>query len=784
MTNPPEAWPSWFGLWNDAASYMVDRWQRGVLMLDVLRQRGNQYHAWMRQEAPTVLHFEAEMVLDGRTLPRPVNYSLTRVVPPEGTRIDPRKRPFVVVDPRAGHGPGIGGFKPDSEVGAALRAGHTCYFIGFLPRPVHGQTVEDVMDAEAAFLERVIAMHPMAEGKPVVIGNCQAGWQLMMTAATRPELFGPIVIAGAPLSYWAGWRGKNPMRYSGGLLGGTWMTAFASDLGAGLFDGTWLVENFENLNPANTLWTKQYNLFSKIDTETPRYLEFEKWWAGHVLLNAAEIQYITDNLFVGNKLATAELVTKRGTRIDLRNIKSPIIVFCSRGDNITPPPQALGWITDLYKDVNDIRAHGQTIVYALHDSIGHLGIFVSGSVARKEHEEFASNIDFIDVLPPGLYETEITPRTGEEVNPELLDGNYVLRFGRRSIDEVEAIVEPREDDEKRFAAAARLSNVNLAIYRTLFQPFVRAMVSEPVAEWIRRMHPLRVQYDMFSDRNPFVAAMAPLAEAVRADRRPAAPDNPFVTLEGNFSQRVEEALDRYRDLRDEMAEKTFLGFYGLPVLQALVGLGPEADPPRRRPGDEPEHRAFIANRVAELRARMAEGGPREAELRALLYAQLAERTTDERSFTMLRRMQEEEGSDISLAAFKQTLRDQLLMLLIDHEAALTALPKLLNGASAEEIERRLAAVHRIATAAGDLGERSQARLNAVERIFREAAAKAGSGVSAAEAAPAAAEVAASAPDMHPAPHAAGEAPERLPPAAQAERRPPPSRRRRDETPLH
>jgi Protein of unknown function (DUF3141) len=32
---------------------------------------------------------------------------------------------------------------PDSEIGVALKAGHPCYFIGFLPDPMPGQTIED-----------------------------------------------------------------------------------------------------------------------------------------------------------------------------------------------------------------------------------------------------------------------------------------------------------------------------------------------------------------------------------------------------------------------------------------------------------------------------------------------------------------------------------------------------------------------------------------------------------------------------------------------------------------
>jgi len=49
-----------------------------------------------------------------------------------------------------------------------------------------------------------------------VIGNCQAGWAVMMLAATRPELFGPLIIPGSPLSYWAGaWRARTRCRYTG-----------------------------------------------------------------------------------------------------------------------------------------------------------------------------------------------------------------------------------------------------------------------------------------------------------------------------------------------------------------------------------------------------------------------------------------------------------------------------------------------------------------------------------------------------------------------------------------
>ena len=232
-----------------ALGYLVDVAQRQVLFMDTMRERGNRYLEHCAKAAPHVLSYAAELILDGRTLPRPVNYALARIIPPKGIEIDPIRRPFVIVDPRGGHGPGIGGFKADSEIGVALKAGHSCYFVGFLPDPMPGQTIEDIARAEAIFLEKVIALHPEAEGKPCVIGNCQAGWAVMMLAAIRPELFGPLILAGSPLSYWAGLKGGSPMRYSGGLLGGSWLTALTSDMGAGKFDGSWLVENFESSEP-------------------------------------------------------------------------------------------------------------------------------------------------------------------------------------------------------------------------------------------------------------------------------------------------------------------------------------------------------------------------------------------------------------------------------------------------------------------------------------------------------------------------------------------------------
>jgi uncharacterized protein DUF3141 len=712
-----------FGLLGAATEYFVDAAQRNILFWDVMRQRGNAYRKHLAETAPHVLEYKVELILDGRTLPRPVNYALVRVVPPQGVKIDPTRRPFVVVDPRAGHGPGIGGFKSDSEIGVALKAGHPCYFVGFLPDPMPRQTIGDVARAEAVFLEKVMELHPKADGKPCVIGNCQAGWAVMMLAAMRPELFGPIIVAGSPLSYWAGVRGQNPMRYTGGVLGGSWPTALISDLGGGKFDGAWLVQNFENLNPSNTLWTKQYNLYSKIDTEAERYLGFERWWGGHVNLNAEEIQFIVDELFVGNHLAAGTIRTSDGTTIDLRTIRSPIVVFCSKGDNITPPQQALGWILDLYEDVNDIRSYGQTIVYTVHESVGHLGIFVSGGVARKEHGELSSNIDLIDTLPPGLYEALFESKTAATISPDLVKGDWVMRCEARTLDDIRALGGNDVAEERRFATVARVSEGNLALYRTFAQPVIRSLVTAPMAKWAHELHPLRLQYEMFSDANPFMAPLKAMANWVRENRSPADKENPFLGAQEQISQHITASLDAWRDWRDTMSEHMFLWTYGSPALQAAVGIDPNATEPSRKALKSPFHRELLHTRIAELKSHIPAGGLREAVIRSVLYIGMARGSVDERGFELVRRLragQRDAKQDmpvLPLAGFKALVRQQFLMLLIDPEGALAAIPAMLP----PEIEVRTKAFESIrdllTAARGELSAEDNERSARIAGLF-------------------------------------------------------------------
>jgi hypothetical protein len=694
-------------------NYIQDAFERSILFLDILRQRGNDYLEQSSRTAPHVLSFGFNLLIDGRTLPKPVNYALVEIVPPTDVTIDPQQRPFIVFDPRAGHGPGIGGMKHDSEIGVALRAGHPCYFVGFLPRPEQGQTIEDVCRAEEHFVRVVAERHRNADGKPVLIGNCQAGWQVMMMAAMAPDLPGPILIAGTPLSYWAGVRGKYPMRYLGGMLGGTWLAWLMGDMGNGIFDGAWLVSNFESNNPANTFWEKGYNVYANVDSEAKRFLDFEKWWGNPVLLNAEEIQFIVDELFVGNRLTSGNIVASNGERIDMRKIRSPIIVFCSFGDDITPPQQALDWILDLYDDVDDLIANGQTIIYSLHQSIGHLGIFVSGKVAKKEHEEFVLNMNLIDVMPPGLYEVVLTEADGSVSHPDLLEGKYIAKVVPRTLDDIRALGHNDAADQRRFETVARVSDINQGLYRTFISPIVKSLTTQTSAEFLREMHPNRVAFRAFSDQNLLMPPVASLAEKVGANRHPVEARNPFLALEKIASSWIVTNLEIFAKMREAMTEAIFLNTYGSSLLQTAVGLKAEHSDTGRRI----EHDLARAETRSKLEADMRRGGFVEAGLRSLLYVLRGE-GADERQFNALEALRKRapEGERLPFSQLRDIMRRQATLLRSNEKRAISSISKLLPD-DPEARRRTLTAICDVISAAGELDSTEATRFENIKRLF-------------------------------------------------------------------
>ena len=171
---------------------------------------------------------------------------------------------------------------------------------------------------------------------------------------------------------------------------------------------------------------------------------------------------------------------------------------------------------------------------------------------------------------------------------------------------------------------------------------------------------------------------------------------------------IVDALDRYRDLRDQATETFFLSFYGSPAVQALAGVCSDQAAAHPHVGRDVAREACAASRIAALEAKFEHGSLVEAGLRALLYVNLGhpDRLADERVFATLRHLRQNlpDGCRLGLLRFKEILRDQYLLLRRDEERALAAIPGLLP---ADPAQRRLVldAVRRAAEPRANLRSR-------------------------------------------------------------------------------
>jgi len=577
---------------NPFFEYSIDRLQRTAIIGNLLRRQSYLFFKDIENGQPPVVSFRYEIIMDGRKFDKPVNYALAKIIERRGEQerrksseskdVEKRrsgerrqrpdsglahseenfKRPIIIVDPRSGNGPGIAGSKKNSEIGMALNTGQPVYYIIFFPVPEKGQTLEDVKNAEIKFIQEVKKLHPEAP-RPSVIGNSQSGWALAMLSAEEPDLAGPLILNGSPISYWAGVEGKHIMRYRTGIMGGSWLVSFLSDLGHGLFDGAYLVTGYEAVDPANTFFKQPYKLFSNVDKEHTNYLKFERWWNSYYMMTEEEIDFIVNKLFIENSLEKGEIGFADGKKIDLKELKDPLVLFSSGADNITPPQQALNWITKVWGSVDEIKEKKQVIVYLLHENIRHMGIFVSDRVAKKEHKGILKSVEQVGYLSPGLYEMKI-----EKSDPRYSEKEYDIRFEERTFEDIKNL-DDNDVDELSFYPVVPVSHFNDKVYTQFFRPVVRSFVNKWNAPFIKMHNTQRTVRYIFSDMNPLMFWFKTAGRLSHKNRIKSSRDNPFVLMEEKCAGLISEALDFQRDQRDAFQETFFRQVYGNPFIRSF-----------------------------------------------------------------------------------------------------------------------------------------------------------------------------------------------------------------------
>jgi hypothetical protein len=284
-------------------------------------------------------------------------------------------------------------------------------------------------------------------------------------------------------------------------------------------------------------------------------------------------------------------------------------------------------------------------------------------VAKRETAELAGALELIDTLPPGLYEAIITDTHPEMPGLEYTDGRYLIQFMPRTTDDILALDDGRKD-EQAFEVVNRVSQINQGLYDTFASPIVKAMSNEATARVLRETNPARLERWFFSDMNPWMLWVKSMAETVRANRRPVG--------------QIEQALDQYRDVRDEMSERMFKAIYESPWLAAAVGA--DAQNLGRR---GPQSTTWEQDELKRLKRQEFEAGVEQGTLldawaRLVIYVRPEGVGVDERPFNMVRRMIEELKPENvpPLAALKAAVKRQAFILALDEERAIAALPKL------------------------------------------------------------------------------------------------------------
>ena len=547
---------------DDVRAYATDMQQRLALTLEVLSERAEQDIEHEKAGTPPVLIYDHEVALDGRTLPRPTNKVLLKILPPDGIEVKDWKRPYMIVDPRAGHGAGIGGFKTDSQVGVALRDGHPVYFVVFRPHPEPGQTLADVMRAEAAFVAEIRAPPPRrAEADrrrqlPGRLGEPASSPPPIPTsrAARGQRRAGRLLVRPARRKSHALQRRPARRRAAGALC---------SPISATASSTAPISSRISRCSIPGATFSASTTISSprrSAPGELPRVREMVGRLPFHERGRRSTGSSRTCSSATGSRAArrtsstAARSISRRSAR---RSSCSP-----SWGDNITPPQQALNWIVDTYADEHEIKIRGQRIIYMVHDKVGHLGIFVSSSVAKKEHAEVTSTMKTIEALSPGLYEMTIDRQ----------DRRGRRRALPRQLPRTQDGRHPRHRRERPLGRArfrggrALLRSSERISTKSGARPLVQAWVTPEVADLLRKMHPGRVSRALFGDVNPLTKNVRERAAQAAAERKPADPNNPFLHLEKLWADGVVNTLDAMRDFRDAVYEMTFLGVYGSPTM--------------------------------------------------------------------------------------------------------------------------------------------------------------------------------------------------------------------------
>ncbi|MCK7498050.1 MAG: DUF3141 domain-containing protein [Comamonadaceae bacterium] len=375
----------------------------------------------------------------------------------------------------------------------------------------------------ASSCSKVRELHPDSP-KPAIVGNCQGGWAAMMLAAVRPGRHRPDrdqrradVLLGRRLAARA--RATTRCATPAACSAAPGSRRSRADLGAGMFDGAYLVRELREPEPG------QHVLGQVLQPVRERR---------HRAAALPRVRALVGRLLPdeprGDRVdhaATSSSATSCG-RATVRRARRQ--VFDLRDDQGADRRCSRRWATTSRRrsrrstgsptstaSTEEIKARGQVIVGLLHEDVGHLGIFVSGKVAKKEHAQIVSVLKSIEALPPGLYGMQITRAQAARRRASSTRSSS----SSARLEDIAQAAEPlRARRREALRGGGRAVRADRARLRAARAPDRAPDDARVAGQGLRELHPLRTQRWAISDHNPFVAALAPAAALARAWRQP------------------------------------------------------------------------------------------------------------------------------------------------------------------------------------------------------------------------------------------------------------------------
>jgi hypothetical protein len=214
-----------------------------------------------------------------------------------------------------------------------------------------------------------------------------------------------------------------------------------------------------------------------------------------------------------------------------------------------------------------VKEAGQRIVYLINPHIGHLGIFVSASVARLEHRAILDSLKKIEALSPGLYEMKIDNPTGD---PDCGHDAYSVRFEERRVEDLKF-----PENRPAFRRVAEVSTQVDALYSATLGKWVEVTATPLSAQWLEWLHPMRVsRYAFATEFNPWLRAWAPIAASIARDRHGVPESNSLKAREIETFDAVHDLITQVRELRDQSYEFWFEALYGRGVTAEPAPISP------------------------------------------------------------------------------------------------------------------------------------------------------------------------------------------------------------------